>query len=163
MTIYVIPTQSFSLVHMQQHLLALTLCTLLLDDVWLHRVEVLHSFYICGSCKKMFDTGFVGMFMIYINVYVKWFLTTWCLCEVFLKSVGSEVIKRWNVCVCVCVCGAINLFSLINMESTQNLTYKDTKIQDTGLYCWVNIACHLDYCPFDTKCDIYLAPIVGVV
>ena len=63
----------------------------------------------------------------------------------------------------VCVCDAINLSSLINTGSTQNLTYKDTKIQDTGLYCCVNIACHLASCPFDTKCDIYLAPIVGVV
>jgi len=82
---------------------------------------------------------------------------------VFLNSVGS--VKY--VCVYVCMRererDAIDLSSLINTGSTQNLTYKDTKMQDKGLYCCVNIACHLDYCPFDTKCDIHLAPIVGVV
>ena len=36
------------------------------------------------------------------------------------------------------------------------------KIQDTGLYC-INIACHLDSYPFDTKRDIYLTPGVDVV
>jgi hypothetical protein len=117
MTIYNIPTQSFSLVHTLQSFLASTLCTHLLGDVWLHRVEVLHSFHICGSYKKMFDSEFVGMFMICIYVYMKWFLATWCLCKVFLNSVGSEVIKRLNMC----VCDAINLSCLINMGSTQNL------------------------------------------
>jgi len=105
MTIYNIPTQSSSLVHMLQHFLALTLCTHLLGDVWLQRVDVLHSFHICGSCKKMFDTRFVGINMIFICIYMKWFLATWCLCEVFLEPVGSEAIKKWNVC--VCVCGAV--------------------------------------------------------
>jgi len=97
MTIYNIPTQSFSLVHMLQHFLALTLCTHLLGDVWLKRVDVLHSFHICGSCKKMFDTEFVGMIIIYICVCMKWFLATWCLCEVFLKPFGPDIIKRWSV------------------------------------------------------------------
>jgi len=63
----------------------------------------------------------------------------------------------------MCVCDAINLSSLINMGSTQNLTYKDMKIQVTGLYCCVNIVCHLDFCPIDTKYDIHLAPTVVVV
>lgn len=62
----------------------------------------------------------------------------------------------------VCVCDVINLSSLINTGSTQNFTYKNMKIQDTGLYC-INTACHLDNYPFDTKHDIYLTPGVDVV
>jgi hypothetical protein len=75
----------------------------------------------------MFDLGFVCVFMIYMYVYIEWFLATWCLSEV-LKSQLVQKSLRDEMYVCVCVNDALNLSSLINMGSTQNLTYKDTKI-----------------------------------
>ena len=82
--------------------------------------------------------------------------------DVCVKCFYSQLVQK-SLRDEMCVCDAINLSSLINAGSTQNFTYKCMKIEDTRLSCCVNIDCHLDSCPFDTKCDIYLAPIVGVV